>query len=123
MINLNKGTLSIDEEIQVGYVFLAEKIDLDDTLPMCRGHVFQDLNIAFEEGWMPVDDTLIEVKMHPMVPQRKEKIMVVCWDTFVSKCTTGSAVKNPMTRHDMRDTWTSVANLMVLGIQYCRLFY
>lgn len=139
--------ISIDEEIQIGYVLMDDDVDLDDTLPMevdnmmlgrqtalqpprvtriklRRGHVFQDLNAAFQEGTLSVDDTLVEVEMvlpNGSIEKGEDNGGVLrdalseYWDAFMTKCTTGSTSRIPMTRHDMTDTWKIVAKVMVLG--------
>lgn len=146
--------ISIDEEIQVGYVLLDDDSYLDDTLPidieslmagpqtipqppritrikLHRGNVFQDLNAAFHEGIVSVDDTLLEIEM--VLPNGSTEkgednggvlrdALSEYWDTFMTKCTTGSTIKIPMTRHDMRDIWVDVAKVMVLGYNIAGYF-
>lgn len=107
--------------------------DIDDTLPMevenlmshqqrvlqppraikiklLRGHVFQDLNAAFQEGPLSVNDNLVEVEMvlpNGSIEKGEDSGGVLrdalseYWDAFMTKCATGSTVRIPMTRHDM----------------------
>lgn len=44
------------------------------------------------------------------------------WGTFFMKCTAGSTLKVPMTRHDMKDEWQNVAKVMVLGYNIVQYF-
>lgn len=44
------------------------------------------------------------------------------WGTFFVKCTAGSTLKVPMTRHDMKDEWQNVAKVMVLGYNIVQYF-
>lgn len=148
-------SVSVDEEIQIGYVYLPYDNDvLDDTLPvetavvqppsiglyhenkvvklrLRRGNIFYELNAAFKDGQITVDDMLLEIEM--VLPNgNAEKgednggvlrdALSEYWETFILKCTTGNVLKVPMTRHDMKDEWENVAKVMVLGYNMAKYF-
>ncbi|XP_076869719.1 uncharacterized protein LOC143521007 [Brachyhypopomus gauderio] len=144
------SAISVDEEIQLGYAFMQEDVILDDTIPLDpferaqtpppphitkmrlrRGHVFQDLNAAFKNGLVSVDDSLVEIEM--VLPNGSTEkgedsggilrdALSEYWETFLMKCTTGNTLKVPMTRHDMKDEWECVAKVMVLGYNTVKYF-
>jgi len=147
-MNVMHSSNSVDEEIQFGYAVLQDSTILDDTLPMDpveivqdkpqatklklrRGNIFQDLNAAFTDGLVSINTSLVEIEM--VLPngstERGEDsggilrdALSEYWGTFSMKCTTGSTLKVPMTRHDMKDQWENVAKVMVLGYNTVKYF-
>lgn len=148
IVNVMHSSISIDEEIQFGYTVLQDSTILDDTLPidpfeivqdkpqatklrLRRGNIFQDLNAAFTDGLISVNDCLVEIEM--VLPNGSSEkgednggilrdALSEYWGTFFMKCTAGSTLKVPMTRHDMKDEWENVAKVMVLGYNIVQYF-
>lgn len=87
LLQEQSASVSVDEEIQIGYIYIPDDNDvLDDTLPMDtaevqpppvevaqestaiklrlrRGNVFNELNAALKEGRISVDNMLLEIEM------------------------------------------------------------
>lgn len=148
IMNVMHSSISVDEEIQFGYAVLQDSTILDDTLPMDpveivqdkpqttklrlrRGNIFQDLNAAFPDGLVSENDCLVEIEM--VLPNGSTEkgednggilrdALSEYWGTFYMKCTAGSTLKVPMTRHDMKDQWENVATVMVLGYNTVEYF-
>ncbi|XP_055076722.2 uncharacterized protein [Misgurnus anguillicaudatus] len=146
-MNVIQSSILVDEEIQFGYAVLEDGM-LDDTLPMDpteivqdklqttklrlrRGNIFQDLNAAFKDGLVSVNDCLVEIEM--VLPNGSTEkgednggifrdALSEYWGTFIMKCTSGNTLKVPMTRHDMKDEWENVAKVMVLGYNTVQYF-
>ncbi|XP_061639101.1 uncharacterized protein LOC133482700 [Phyllopteryx taeniolatus] len=100
-------------------------------LKMHRGNVFTELNMAFQNGSVSVDELLVEIEMvQPNGSMEKGEdnggllrdALSEYWETFFTKCTHGGTMKIPMTRHDMKDEWVNIAKVMVLGYNTVQYF-
>lgn len=117
-------SISMDKEIEVGYVFLADEcfaLPIDAMLfstprptptpqripriKMCRGNVFQDLNAAIQDVGVSEEDTILEREIIlPSGTTEKGEAhggvlrdaLSEYWETFMRKCTSGT-MKIPMT--------------------------
>lgn len=118
------------EETLVRFATAQSLEDLNDTVPMTsslklhRGHVFEDLNAAMLKGQINGQEDNIEIQM--VLPNGDleqgadsggilRDALSEYWDTFYCKCTTGTSVKVPVLRHDMRDLWEVVAKVLLMG--------
>jgi hypothetical protein len=95
-------------------------------LHLHRGHVFNELNEAIKVGSLKLTDISIEVSMllpNGQLEQAEDSggvwrdALSEYWDTFYKKCTTGNSVRVPVLRHDMKDTWTDIAKVLVIGMK------
>ncbi|XP_041861569.1 uncharacterized protein LOC121652708 isoform X2 [Melanotaenia boesemani] len=157
IILVTQASVSDDEEVVIGHASLCDGFyELDDTLPLdpvqvesslrvqnpCqplkttklrlhRGSVFQELNAAFSDGLVSINDCLLEIEMiQPNGSTEKGEdnggvlrdALSEYWETFIVKCTSGNIIKIPVTRHDMKDVWENIAKVMVLGYNMVKYF-
>ena len=89
-----------------------------------RGQVFVELNNAVKNGTVSSNDAVIEVEMilpNGTVEKGEDNggvfrdALAEYWETFNKKCATGSIITVPVTRHDMKETWKYVAEVMIIG--------
>ncbi|XP_057702771.1 uncharacterized protein LOC130922187 isoform X2 [Corythoichthys intestinalis] len=100
-------------------------------LKLHRGNIFHELNTAFKNGNIDIAEMLVEIEMfQPNGNMEKGEdsggvlrdALSEYWETFFSKCTHGGTTKVPMTRHDLKDDWVNIAQVLVFGYNLVKYF-
>ncbi|ELU17777.1 hypothetical protein CAPTEDRAFT_197984, partial [Capitella teleta] len=122
--------LPLDDHSLIGGAQPSEEQSLK--IKLHRGHVFEELNEAFQNNpamKCPSMCLTIEMVLPNGIVEKGQDTggifrdaLSEYWSTFKENCTTCFGVRVPVLRHDMKDVWATIAEVLVVGRRLCAYF-